>query len=80
MTREQVLAGVKFRWEDGSTYAAQPDKNGIEHGGSLLLCVGKARIYECNVYDFGPNAMRWFTFIMGKKVTGRIRYDSLEAA
>ena len=78
MTREDVLSGMKFKW-NGSTYAASPDDKGEAYGGSLLLCIGKAQVYECNVSSFGPYAMHWFTYVMGKQVKGIINYKSLEA-
>jgi len=34
--------------------------------------------YECNVPSFGPYALHWFTFIMGRRVKGRISYKHLE--
>ena len=77
MTREDVLSGMKFKW-NGSAYAANPDKNGDHLGGSLLLCIGNAQIYECNVSSFGPYAMHWFTYVMGRQVKGRISYKELE--
>jgi hypothetical protein len=78
MTREDVLSGMKFKW-NSSVYAASPDKNGDYLGGSLLLCIGNAQIYECNVSSFGPYAMHWFTYVMGRQVKGTINYKSLEA-
>ena len=77
MTREDVLSGLKFKW-NSSVYAASPDKNGDYLGGSLLLCIGNAQIYECNVSSFGPYAMHWFTYVMGRQVKGRISYKHLE--
>ena len=77
MTREDVLSGMKFKWNH-STYVASPDKNGAELGGSLLLCIGNAQVYECNVSSFGPYALHWYTFVMGKQVKGRISYKHLE--
>ena len=77
MTREDVLSGMKFKW-NGSAYVASPDKNGAEFGGSLLICLGNSQIYECNVSSFGPYALHWFTYVMGRQVKGRISYKHLE--
>ena len=78
MTREDVLSGLKFKW-NGSVYAARPDDKGEAFGGSLLICIGNAQIYECNVSSFGPYALHWYTYVMGKQVKGIINYKSLEA-
>ena len=76
MTREDVLSGMKFKW-NGEVYAAQSMHDGSE--GSLLLCIGYIQTYECNVESFGPYAMHWYTYVMGKRVSGTINYKSLEA-
>ena len=78
MTREDVLSGMKFKWGYG-VYAASLslDKNNPGTG-SLVLCIGNDQIYECNVSSFGPYALHWFTFVMGRQVKGRISYKHLE--
>ena len=77
MTREDVLSGMKFKW-NGYTYVTKADPNGDQFGGSILACIGNAQIYECNVSSFGPYALHWFTYIMGRQVKGRISYKHLE--
>ena len=78
MTREDVLSGVKFKW-NGNTYVTKADPNGEQFGGSILACIGNAQLYECNVSSFGPYALHWYTYVMGKQVRGIINYKSLEA-
>ena len=75
MTREDVLSGVKFKW-NGGVYIAHPDDKGEAFGGHISSgYMG----YECNVESFGPYAMRWFSYVMGKRVSGLINYAKLEA-
>jgi len=76
MTREDVLSGMKFKW-NRNTYVAKADPFGAE-GGSLLFCKGNVQMYECNVSSFGPYALHWYTFVMGKQVKGCISYKHLE--
>ena len=76
MTRVEVLSGMKFKW-NGAVYAAQSMHDGGE--GSLLLWIGYMQTYECNVESFGPYAMHWYTYVMGKRVSGTINYKTLEA-
>jgi len=76
MTRAEVLSGMKFKW-NGEVYAAQTMHNGGE--GSLLLCLGSMQTHECNVESFGPYAMHWYTYVMGKRVSGMVNYKNLEA-
>ena len=76
MTREEVLSGVKFKW-NGAVYAAMSMHNGGE--GSLSIWLGYMLTYECNVESFGPYAMHWYTYVMGRKVSGTINYKHLEA-
>jgi len=83
MTREDVLSGMKFKW-NRNTYVAKADPFGAEGGSiqagcELLLCKGNVQTYECNVESFGPYAMHWYTYVMGKRVSGTINYKSLEA-
>jgi hypothetical protein len=73
MTREDVLSGVKFKF-NGSVYTAHPDDKGEVFGGHISSYMR----YECNVESFGPYAMRWFSYVMGKRVSGLINYKSLE--
>jgi len=73
MTREDVLSGVRFKWKGTAVYNVEPDQHGAEFGGYIASHMG----YECNVSSFGPYAMRWFTYVMGKKVSGLINYKSL---
>ena len=76
MTREDVLSGVKFKWNN-TVYVANLDKDDPGMG-SLLSCIGKARVYECNVSSFGPYALHWYSYVMGKQVKGIINYKNLE--
>ena len=76
MTREEVLSGMKFEW-NGAVYAAMSMHNGGE--GSLSIWLGGMLTYECNVESFGPYAMHWYTYVMGKRVSGTINYKQLEA-
>ena len=73
MTREDVLSGVKFKW-NGGVYTAHVDDKGETYGGHI----SQYGFHQCNVWNFGPYAMRWYTFVMGKKVSGLINYKSLE--
>ena len=73
MTREDVLSGVKFKWNCG-VYTVHPDDRGEAYGGHISSYMR----YECNVSSFGPYAMHWYTFIMGRRVNGRISYKHLE--
>ena len=74
MTREDVLSGVKFKWNCG-VYTVHLDDRGEAYGGYISNYMR----YECNVESFGPYAMRWFSYVMGKRVSGLINYKSLEA-
>ena len=74
MTREDVLSGVKFKWK-GEVYTAHVDDEGEASGG----CLTRMGFYQCNVASFGPYAMRWFGYTMGKRVSGLINYKSLDA-
>lgn len=73
MTREDVLSGVKFKW-NGGVYTAYPDDRGEAYGGHISSYMR----YECNVSSFGPYALHWFTYVMGRQVKGRISYKHLE--
>lgn len=72
MTREDVLSGMKFKY-NGQVYQAKQDKDYPESG-MLTSWLG----HEANVDSFGPYAMRWFSYVMGKKVSGLINYKKLE--
>ena len=74
MTREDVLSGVKFNL-NGSVYTAHVDDKGETYGGHIT----QYGFHQCNVESFGPYAMRWYTYIMGRQVRGLINYKSLEA-
>lgn len=73
MTREDVLSGVKFRFK-GMTLQAHIDPT-FPNSGSLTSYLG----HEANVESWDRNTFRWYTYAMGKRVSGRVRYDSLEA-
>jgi hypothetical protein len=74
MTREDVLSGMKFKWQ-GSVYTAHVDDKGETFGGHI----SQYGYHQCNVASFGPYAMRWYTYIMGKRLSGCINYAKLEA-
>ena len=74
MTREDVLSGMKFKWQ-GSVYRTHVDKNGEAFGGHIT----QHGFHQCNVESFGPYAMRWYSFVMGKRISGLINYAKLEA-
>jgi hypothetical protein len=62
MTREDVLSGVKFNL-NGSVYTAHVDDKGETYGGHIT----QYGFHQCNVESFGPYAMRWYTYIMGRQ-------------
>ncbi len=74
MTREDVLSGMKFKF-NGSVYIAHVDKH-REYGWDGHIT--QYGFHQCNVESFGPYAMRWYTYIMGKRVSGLINYKSIE--
>ena len=74
MTRQDVLSGMKFKW-NGSVYTAHVDERGEAFGGHIT----QYGLHQCNVESFGPYAMRWYTYIMGKRLSGLINYAKLEA-
>ena len=74
MTKEDVLSGMKFKWK-GSVYSYQDDSEDPGHG-CLLTEYGR---YECNA-QVGPTTLRWYTFVLDRRVRGRIRYEDLELA
>ena len=72
MTREDVLSGVKFNL-NGSVYTAHlDDREEVFHGH-----ITKYGFHQCNVESFGPYAMRWYSYVMDKRVSGLINYKSL---
>lgn len=75
MTREDVLSGMQFRLPSKTeVFVANPDSDDTSQG----YLSNKFGLHECNVSSFGPYAMHWYTFVMGRKVSGVINYKSLE--
>lgn len=73
MTREEFLAGKKFRIKNnGYLRYVAPEKEG-EKGH-----INQYIFFHCVVDSVGPTAFHWFTSVMNKRVSGCTPYEKCE--
>ena len=82
MTKEQFLSGAKF-YIGGKNYKGDSTYN--FNGAGCILRQSRSSIdervvmddYECNIFKLGRVGFEGFTYVMGKKVLVKVRFEDL---
>ena len=82
MTKEQFLSGAKF-YINGKKYKGDSTYN--FNGAGSISKQSRSSIdervviddYECNIFKLGRVGFEGFTFVMGKKVVVKVRFEDL---
>ena len=82
MTKEQFLSGAKF-YIGGKNYKGDSTYN--FNGAGCISRQSRSSIdervvlddYECNIFKMGRVGFEGFTYVMGKKVLVKVRFEDL---
>jgi hypothetical protein len=78
MNKEQFLSGMPFRIKgDGNrfilAYKQDQGQSDPDQG-----CITQYSQYHCNIKRVLTKSFEYYTYVMGRRVCGRIRFEDLE--
>ena len=79
MTKQQVLSGIEFKLKSSNNYTFKVDMGEGHILKTIYTNVGVKCLvdYEANIRKVGTKTITFYTFVLGKMVEVKLRYEDL---